>query len=416
MQFQDSSLVGSRRVRLWSQLADSDSVMAVMRECNGIDSRRSRPRLIPRRLGTAVFALTVTALLAACDDGPSDVIEQVQGSAGRGGAILTFDVVVDGALPKGTPLDGHGLRASVSARDVSSELYSSGALIDSEGFSFDNATSGEPGPFNCDATSCRARLLGLLAGVDGEALEYSIRVAYAPDWDGSSPPDFSIDLVDVLEKPVKKLVYSIPGIEDDHGLVGAVVQLEIDRPVTHSPLGWFKLDYAELWRPSDTDPAFGCRANGCEQAREVVFANDVGGSPSGPMRIEGWLAATTEPALAVIDQTTHEGSVTATASSVVDQYQVKIEYPSRDAALPLLVDLEWTGDEFDEFFIDGEYAANRLRATSILANKCRETSCSFLMGRTSNPSLTDHPPSGLTVIVEPWNSDPDPDISIAITD
>ena len=387
-----------------------------MREGNGIDSGRSRPSLITRCLGTAVFALTLAVLLAACDDGPSDVIEQVQGSAGRGGVILTFDVVVDGALPKGTPLGGHGLRASVSARDVSSELYYSGALIDVEGFSFDNATSGEPGPFNCDATSCRARLLGLLAGVDGEALEYSIRVAYAPDWDGSSPPDFSIDLVDVLETPVKKLVYSIPGIEDDRGLVGAVVQLVIDQPVTHPPLGWFHVDYAELWRPSDTGPAFGCRANGCEQTREVLFGNDVGGAPSGPMRIEGWFAAETEPALTVTDQTRRESQATATASSVVDEYQVRIEYPSRDATLPLLVDLDWTGDEFDEFFIDGEYAANRLRATSILSNKCRETSCSFLVGRTSNPSLTDHPPSELTVIVEPWNRDPDPDISIAITD
>lgn len=363
-----------------------------------------------------VFALTVAVLLAACDDGPSDVIEQVKGSADRDGAILTFDVVVDGALRKGTPLGGQGLRASVSARDVSSGLYSSGPVVDVEGFAFESATNGEPGPFECDATSCRARLHGLLAGVDGEALEYSIRVAYAPDWDGSSPPDFSIDFVDVLETPVRKLVYSIPGIEDDHGLVGAVVQLEIDQPATRPAIGWFDVDYAELWRPSDTDPAFGCRANGCEQTREVLLGNDVGGAPSGPMRIEGWVAAETEPALTVTDQTRRESQVTATASSVVDEYQVTIEYPSRVAALPLLVDLEWTGDEFDEFFIDGEYAANRLRATSILANKCREASCSFLVGRTSNPSLTDHPPSGLTVIVEPWESDPDPDIYIAVTD
>lgn len=387
-----------------------------MREGNGIDSGRTRPSLISRCLGTAAFVLTLAVLLAACDDGPSDVIEQVQGLASPGGAILTFDVVVDGALPTGTPLGGHGLRASVSARDVSSEVNSSGPVIDVEGFSFDNATSGEPGPFNCDATSCRARLLGLLAGVDGEALEYSIRVAYAPDWDGSTPPDFSIDLVDVLETPVRKLVYSIPGVEDDHGLVGAVVQLDIDQPFTHPPLGWFDIHHAEIWRPSDTDPAFGCRANGCEQTSEVLFGNDVGGAPSGPLRIEGWVAAEIEPALTVTDQTRRESQITATASSVVDEYQVAVEYPSRDARLPLLVDLEWTGDEFDEFFIDGEYAANRLRATSILSNKCREASCSFLVGRTSNQSLADHPPSELTVIVEPWDSDPDPDISIAITD
>jgi hypothetical protein len=133
------------------------------------------------------------------------------------------------------------------------------------------------------------------------------------------------------------------------------------------------------------------------------------------LRIEGWIAAEIEPALTVTDQTRRESQVTATASSVVDEYQVAIEYPSRDAALPLLVDLEWTGNEFDEFFIDGQYAANRLQATTILANKCREASCSFLVGRTSNPSLTENSPSGLTVTVKPWEGDTDPEIHIAAT-
>ena len=359
--------------------------------------------------------MAAALVLAACDGGPADVVEQLEGRAGNAGVILTFDIVVSGALPQGTPLDGWGLRASVSARDTSSGLFSRGVVVDEEGFSFENATTRDPGPFKCDESTCRARLHGFLAGVPGDVLEYSIRAAYAPDWDGSSPPGFRIDVVQVREVPVRELFYWVPVGEGD-GLVGAVVQLDAERPVGDPPLGWFDVQHAEVWRPASQSPRFECLAGGCEQAREVVFANDVGGALSGPMRVNGWLAGETDPTLTVTNETHRDGAVVETASSVLDEYGVTIDHPSRDLSLPLLVDLEWAGGEFDQFRIDGEYAANRLRATAMVNEKCRGTSCSFLVGRTSNPSLTEHPPAELIVTVVPWTSETDPEISISITD
>lgn len=41
-----------------------------------------------------------------------------------------------------------------------------------------------------------------------------------------------------------------------------------------------------------------------------------------------------------------------------------IDYSSRDMGLPLMVDLDWAGDGFDDFFIDDDYAANRLRSAA----------------------------------------------------
>ena len=359
--------------------------------------------------------MAAALLLAACDRGPEDVVEQVEGQAGNAGVILTFDIVVAGALPQGTPLGGWGLRASVSARDTSSGLFSGGVVVDEQGFSFENATTGDPGPFKCDESLCRARLHGFLAGVPGDALEYSLRATYAPDWDGSSPPGFRIDVVQVREVPVRELFYRVP-VSIGDGLVGAVVQLDAERPVEDQPLGWLDVQYAEVWRPDSQSPRFECLADGCEQAREVMFVNDVGGAPSGPMSVRGWLAGETDPALTVTNESRRDGAVVETASSVLDEYRVTVDRPSRDLNLPLLVDLEWAGGEFDQFLIDGEYGANRLQATAFLAEKCLGATCSFLVGRTSNPSLTEHPPAELIVTVVPWTSETDPEISISITD
>jgi hypothetical protein len=359
--------------------------------------------------------IAAALVLAACDRGPEDIVEQAGGRADNSGVILTFDIVVAGALPQGTPMDGSGLRAAVSARDTSSGLFSRGVVVDEEGFSFENATSWSPGPFKCDESTCRARLHGFLAGVPGEILEYSIRAAYAPDWDGSSPPGFRIDVVQVREGPVRELFYWVPVNEGD-GLVGAVVQLDAETPVGDPPLGWFDVQYAEVWRPASQSPRFDCLADGCEQAKEVVFANDVGGAPTGPMRVKGWLSGETDPTLTVTNETHRDGVVVETALSVLDEYRVTIDHPFRDLSLPLLVDIEWAGGEFDQFRIDDEYAANRLRVTAMLAETCRGTSCTFLVGRTSNPSLTEHPPSELIVTVVPWTSETDKQISISITD
>lgn len=372
-------------------------------------------KAIPSWPKLVVLVVAVVVGLTACDDGPADVVEVLDGTADGAGVILTFDVVVDGPLPEGTPLDGLGLRVSVSARDASTGLFSPGRVVDELGFAFDNATVRRPGPFGCNESGCRARLYGFVPGVTGDTLEYSISADYAPDWDGSSPPDFRIDLVEAREAPVRELFYTVP-VGETNELVGAVVQLAATDPVVDPPLGWFGVPSAEIWQPSDASPAFACLADGCAEDLEVVFANDVGGAPAlGPTRVEGWFAAEADPVLTVTNQTRRDGAVTETSTSVVDEYRVTIEYPSRDPGLPLMVDLMWTSDEFDQFFIDDDYAANRLRATAILAGRCRGTYCSFRVGRIE-PSPNGSPSSELTVTVLPWESETDPDILISITD
>lgn len=357
-----------------------------------------------------MVALVLAAIvgLTGCDQGPADVEQVLEGSVVGAGVVLSFDVVVEGALPEGTPLDGVGLRVSVVAQDPSSGGFSSGRVVDEAGFAFDNATVRNPGPFDCDGASCRARLTGFVPGVPGDALVYSIRVTYAPDWDGSSPPDFRIDLVEEREAPVSKVSYAVP-LDGRNQLAGAVVQLAAQPPIVDPPIGWLNVRNASIWWPSSPSPAFACIADGCDEASEVVFVNDVSGAT-----VEGWLATEADPVMTIVDRTHSDGAVTETAGSVVDEYRVTIDYSSRDVGLPLMVDLEWAGDESDGFVIGDDYAANRWQATEFVADRCGRTSCGFRVART-NPAPNAGPPSALIVTVLPWESETDRDIRIDIS-
>jgi hypothetical protein len=350
--------------------------------------------------------MAIALILAACDAGPPDVVETVEGTAGRAdGVIVTFDVIVEGALPQGTPLDGEGLQVSISGRDTTSGLFSRGVVVDEKGLSFSNATSSKPGPFTCEASTCAARLHGYLAGVLGDALEYSIRTAYAPDWDGSSPPDFRLELVETRDTPVNHTTYQV-SMPHDGSLVGAVVDLSAISTFSGSPpLGWFGVTYAEVWHSAADQPLFRCVVEGCPNATEILFANDVGGAPSGPARVDGWLAAESDPTYTIVAETGSVNAVTERTSKVVNEYRVTIDHPSRDPGLPLLVDLSWAGEEFDEFMIDDIYAANPLDATAHLAEACLESRCSFVVQRTPPGQITDRSPSGLSVTVVPWESE-----------
>lgn len=377
-------------------------------------SHRDRAFFFPplALLMVAVF-LVVMASIFVDDGGPSPVEEEVGGATDRDGVILTFDVLVLGDLPEGTPLEGRGVEVRVFARDTSSGGFSSGVVIDDEGQLFHDATDRAPGPFSCDESTCRARMRGLLAGVPGEALEYSIRATYVPDRGDPSPPELRIEVTQVRAVPVKRLSYEAP-LTEDSDLIGAMVQLSAERAVADPPFGWFEVQYAEVWQPDKDSLPFGCLAYGCEQATEVLFSSGDKGLPASFILVKGWLAGENAPILTVMNQTRSAGAVTVTASSVVDEYRVTIDHPSRDIKLPLLVDLRWAGEEFGQFRIDGTSVVGPLSATAFLADICRGTSCSFAVGPMSSPTSVENTPSELIVTVIPWETETDSEISILI--
>lgn len=360
----------------------------------------------------AVF-LVVMAIIFVEDGGPSPVEEEVSGTTDRDGVILTFDVVVLGDLP-GPSRSVRGVEVGVSARDTSSGGFSSGVVIDDEGRLFHGATDWEPGPFSCDESTCRARMRGLLAGVQGEALGYSIRATYVPDRGDPSPPELQIDVIQVRAVPVGRPFYMLP-LAEEWGLIGAVVQLSTERAVADPPSGWFEVLHAEVWQPDQDSLPFACLAYGCEQATEVLFSSGYSGLPSSFIKVKGWLAGENDPVLTVINQTSSADAMTVTAPLVVDEYQVTIDHPSRDMSLPLLVDLKWAGEEFGRFRIDGT-SVGGISATAFLADICRGTSCSFAVGRRPTHASAEHTPSELIVTVIPWESETDSEISILISE